>query len=161
MYRTRLKRKFEVLLMRLRPQPVGNDQWVVNLSSKTLSISQLSVLSRGLKFARAPTMILVPHIIASVKDRLKNVPADQVTSIRQKVTGLLKKTCLPRSNLTEEEVSAVRQLKQDNELAVVQADKGRPTVVMDRMEYEDKMKALLSGRLTYEVLRKDPSPALQ
>ena len=34
-------------------------------------------------------------------------------------------------------------------------------VVMDRMEYEDKMKALLSGRSTYEVLRKDPSPALQ
>ena len=157
--RTRLKGKFEVLLMRRRPQPARNDRLVVNLSSKT--VSQLLVLSKGLKFAPAPTKIPVPHIIASVENTLKNVPADQVTSIRQKVTGLLNKACLPRSNLIEEDVSAVRQLKQDNELAVVQADKGRATVVIDRMEYEDKMKALLSGRSTYEVLRKDPSPALQ
>ena len=34
-------------------------------------------------------------------------------------------------------------------------------MVMDRMEYEDKMKALLSDQSAYEVLRKDPSPALQ
>ena len=133
-----------MLLMRHRPQPAGNNRWVVSLSSKTLSVSQLSVLSKGLKLLLQSTKILVPHIIASVENGLQNVPADQVTSIRQKVTGLLKKTCLPRSNLTEEEVSAVRQLKQDNELAVVQPDKGRPTAVMDRMEYEDKMKALLS-----------------
>ena len=98
---------------------------------------QLLVLSESLNFAPVPMKILIPYIIASVENGLKNTTANQVSNIREghkpPNEGL--------SSMKQYEVSTVRQLKQDNKLAVVQADKGQATVVMDRMEYEDKMKA--------------------
>ncbi|KAL9978029.1 hypothetical protein ACROYT_G015506 [Oculina patagonica] len=40
-------------------------------------------------------------------------------------------------------------------------DKGRVTVVMDKTDYYDKMDALVNDKQTYEVLKRDPTPALQ
>jgi len=41
------------------------------------------------------------------------------------------------------------------------ADKGRVTVVMDKTDYYDKMDALVNNKQTYQVLKRDPTPALQ
>jgi len=41
------------------------------------------------------------------------------------------------------------------------ADKGRVTAVMNKTDYHGKMDALVNDKPTYEVLKRDPTPALQ
>ena len=50
----RQKKKFDLLLTRPQPRDTHVQKWVVNLSSKTLSEPQISVLSKGLNYAIAP-----------------------------------------------------------------------------------------------------------
>ena len=44
---------------------------------------------------------------------------------------------------------------------ILPADKGRVTVVMDKTDYHDNMDKLVNDKQTYEVLKGDPTPALQ
>ena len=46
-------------------------------------------------------------------------------------------------------------------IVALPADKGRVTVVMDKTDYYDKMDALVNDKQAYEVLKRDPTPALQ
>ena len=65
-------RKFNSLLERNRKsssKPVPRN-WVVNLSSKSLTQPQQSVLAKGLNFAVAPKKIPTPKIVASVEGTL-------------------------------------------------------------------------------------------
>ena len=65
------------------------------------------------------------------------------------------------SNLTKDEQQALKRLKNDKEIVILPADKGRVTVVMDKTDYYDKMDALVNDKQTYELLKRDPTPALQ
>ena len=44
---------------------------------------------------------------------------------------------------------------------ILPADKGRATVLLDRMDYENKLSVMLADRSTYHTLPKDPTPSLQ
>ena len=48
-------------------------KWVVNLSSKTLSSPQKSILSRGLNFSPAPRRLTIPQIVVAVESGLRCV----------------------------------------------------------------------------------------
>jgi len=63
--------------------------------------------------------------------------------------------------LTKDEQQALKRLKNDNNIVILPADKGRVTVVMDKTDYFDKMDALVNDKQTYEELERDPTPALQ
>lgn len=119
----------------------------------SLTCHQKSFLSLNAQFSqRVSTLLLYQrgfllhdsHIVASIEDGLKHVPADAASGIRQRVVSLLRKVTLPRNNVTRKESAAIRQLKQESQLAIVPADKGRATVVMDQRNYDDKMHSLLS-----------------
>ena len=49
-----------------------------------------------------------------------------------------------------------RPLKNED-ILILPADKGRSTVVLDKDDYENKVKQMLSDEKTYEVLNKDPT----
>ena len=55
---------------------------------------------------------------------------------------------------------ALKRLKNDDNIVILPADKGRVTLVMDKTDYFDKMDALVSDKQTYEELKRDPTPAL-
>ena len=63
--------------------------------------------------------------------------------------------------MTKDEQKALKRLKNDNNIVILPADKGRVTVVMDKTDYFDKMDALVNDKQTYEELKRDPTPALQ
>ena len=70
---------------------------------------------------------------------------------------MLKNAKPPKSNISREERQALADLKNDDTIYTVPADKGRAVVVMDRSVYEAKMGALLSDTKTYEKLKKTPT----
>jgi len=63
--------------------------------------------------------------------------------------------------LTKNEQQALKRLKNDNNIVILPAGKGRVTVVMDKTDYFDKMGALVNDKQIYEELKRDPRPALQ
>nr|VZI34146.1 unnamed protein product [Spirometra erinaceieuropaei] len=66
----------------------------------------------------------------------------------------------PREVLPKVERDALRILKAEQELAIVPADKGRATVVLNRIEYLQKAKSLLEDRQFYVPCVTNPVKAL-
>ena len=62
-----------------------------------------------------------------------------------------------KPNLSIEEIKALQELKKDQTISILPADKGRATVVMDRSDYENKIQNILKDTKTYEPLKKDPT----
>lgn len=44
---------------------------------------------------------------------------------------------------------------------ILPADKGKTTVVLDKVNYDEKIEFMLSDASTYEKLSRDPAPALE
>ena len=57
----------------------------MNLSSRTLSSAEESVLSKGLNFAPAPSMIPAAHMVAAVESGLRCLPEEAAKLARTKV----------------------------------------------------------------------------
>ena len=66
------------------------------------------------------------------------------------------KICLPKSFMT-----ALKQLKSNNELIVTKADKGNNVVIMNVNDYKTKLNILLSENDTYEPCVRDPLKSWQ
>ena len=77
------------------------------------------------------------------------------------MTSTLQLASLPNSNLTADEQKALKRLKTDEDIVILPVDKGQVTILMDKTDYNDKMDALVNDKQTYEVLKRDPRPALQ
>ena len=60
-----------------------------------------------------------------------------------------------------DEQKALKRLKTYENIVILPAGKGRVTVVIDKIDYNDKMDSLVNDKQTYEVLKRDPTPALQ
>ena len=74
-----------------------------------------------------------------------------------RIQPLTKEKSCVKSNLTLEEIRAVKELKQDHSQVVLTADKGVAMIVMDREDYTDKAHLLLADTNTYKTITKNPS----
>ena len=77
------------------------------------------------------------------------------------VTSTLQLASLPNSTFTSDEQKALKRLKTDEDIVILPVDRGRVTVRMDKTDYNDKMDALVNDKHTYQVLKRDPTPAQQ
>ncbi|BHF70485.1 hypothetical protein SprV_0301353600 [Sparganum proliferum] len=66
----------------------------------------------------------------------------------------------PREILPKVERDALRELKADKDIVIVPADKGRSTVVLDRIDYLQKAKNLLEDRQFYVPCETNPVKTL-
>ena len=147
----------------------NKDKWVINLSSRSLSSPETSVLERGLNFAPTPKEIPVVDIITETEYAIKRLQYDKnscidensVAELRARVTWVLKSAKPPKSNITKEERDALSELRKDNKITILPADKGRATVVLDADKYDQKVSALLEDTNTYVKLQKDPTKCYQ
>jgi len=144
--KTRLKRKFNWFLQRrtgTSPTHHAIDKWVTNLSSRQLSPAETSVLSKGLNFAPTPRTVPVPQIVAAVEDGLRRLRTDlgKIEDARNSIVGILQRARPPPSNLTPDECKALSTLRQDDSIVIIPADKGRSTVILNKPDYDQKIKA--------------------
>ena len=63
---------------------------------------------------------------------------------------------LRKSNLTTNEHKALKELRKDNSIHILKADKGNATVIMDNTECDVKVQEMLCTT-TYKKLKKDPT----
>ena len=87
---------------------------------------------------------------------------------RHKIINLLRKEknkpCT-RSNLEKQLEEDLRKtkmfLKKNKELLVLEADKGRSTVIMDREEYREKLLKILQDKENYKKVGRNPTKSLE
>ena len=125
-------------------------KWVKNISSKELTDDQLSLLARGSGFAIAPQKLPIEEIIVSTELACMNLPRGESTAMRAEVAQVLEESKKKpiHSNLTLGERKALKELKDDPNITIVPADKGKCIVVMDTTEYNQKMLEKLNDLYT-------------
>ena len=71
---------------------------------------------------------------------------------RSKITQVLSNLRLPPPNLSPEEKKALQELRSDQTIRIMRADKGNCTVIMEKKDYDDKIMHLLNDRNAYQIL---------
>ena len=135
---------------------------MVNLSNTELINTQTAVLEKGFNFAITPKSIPKLDIVTGVETGLRKIRnATSVTIARSKVAEILKTASPPLNrNVTREEEEALKELKNNEKIVILKADKGNATVVMNTEDYEEKVNSLLSDECTYEKLPTRPNPVI-
>ena len=67
------------------------------------------------------------------------------------------KAKVSKSNLTPNEWKAIKNLRDDENIIILPADKGKCLVVMDKEEYVQKMEEKLGDTTTYKRIQNDPT----
>lgn len=130
---------------------------VVNLSRRELSATEKQVLSKGLNFAVTPAKVDYKELVADVEAALRGLDNGEAAWARREVAMVLKSHKRGVSNLSREERDAVGELASLEEVKILQADKGGAVVVMDKAEYDGKLRNLIESG-PYEKVKSDPGP---
>ncbi|XP_046998184.1 nephrin-like [Schistocerca americana] len=80
----------------------------------------------------------------------------EAEKIRQETVRVLNKAKPPKQNINAEEYHAIKELRDNPYLVVVQADKGNATVVLDTTHYNKRMEDILAEPI-YKKLQGDPT----
>ncbi|XP_072018481.1 uncharacterized protein [Amphiura filiformis] len=117
------------------------------------------LLAKGLNYAVAPenNNALVNDYIVATEEACVGLSASDAAQLRAEVVGVLKSTNNAKPNLTKVEKKALRDLKKEESIMILPADKGKATVVLDKEEYEEKVTIMLNDDKTYEKLKNDPT----
>ena len=137
---------------------LGGEQlkkWVINLSKYKLNKPQESVLSKGLNYAPTPDKIPVEDYIVATELACGKLPNNEAMVLRSEMAGVLRSTKPPKSNITRKERKALQDLKKEESIFILPADKGKATVLMEVSIYEEKLTEMLSDEKTYEQLPSD------
>ena len=81
---------------------------------------------------------------------------EQADTVRRNVNSKLQKAEPPKSNITKKLRNALKSLKEDTSIMILQADKGSASVILDTETYHSKMAKLIETG-PYQLLNKDPT----
>ena len=98
----------------------------MNLSDRQLSEKEEEVLRLGLKFTPALAKILHAGVASAVEDAVKKLKLsdEDASDLRGKICGVMKRSKPPQRNLSRDHLKAIRDLKQDEDICILPADKG-------------------------------------
>ena len=79
---------------------------------------------------------------------------------RQETVRIIKTSSRPRDNLTRAERAALKTLKKNTNLTILQADKGNATMVLNTVDYKQKITSLLEDP-SYRRLARNPTDSTE
>ena len=131
-------------------------KWVHNLSKTPLTEAQEKALAHGPNFAITTKEPPVSEYILQIERVCQQLEKGKAEELRGEIKQILKKTQLPKPNITQEEAKAIEELRRDKERVILTADKGVSMVVLDTEDYIKKSEELLN-QPTYKLLSSDPT----
>ena len=117
---------------------IDKSKWVVNLSTKTLFPHEKDLPEKSLRFSVTPKNIPTKDI-AKVETVVKNLPIAEVDNIRAKTSLVLQKASPPKDSLSKKQRQALHSLREDKEITILPADKGRATVHSQQRRLHQEM----------------------
>ena len=134
------------------------------MSSRTITDDENEVLALGLNYTITPKEVPVAQIVAATEATAKQLNTDTAEKLRSVISTILQSANPPppppKSNLPSHLRQAANTLRKDQSIVILPADKGNVTVVMNREEYTDKIKTMLSDG-TYKRLKEDPTATVE
>ncbi len=83
--------------------------------------------------------------VTAVEAETKFLSEDKANDLRGRVCDILRKSKLPQDNLSKQQRKALSELKHMSDVAILPADKGRATVLMNKEEYHSKLTQLIQS----------------
>lgn len=132
---------------------------VVNLSSHEITAEARKALARGLNFAITPNKVPVESLISSVENCImrNKVTGPEAECLRQDISAIIRRHKRPKPNISKEEVQALMSVRRNPDILVLPADKGNATVIVDTVEYEQKVTQLVSDTEIYKKVNYNPT----
>ena len=142
---------------------INNTQkkWVINLSSTPLTQAQMLLLAHGSNFVVTPQRTPYGEYIAAIESACQNLDNTTAEELWADVYRVLRHPHHLRSNLSKDEMIAIKQIKTDEDRMIHNTDKGVALVVMDRKDYIRKAGELLEDTNTYSPIHADPTNKLK
>lgn len=147
-----------------------NEDWFVNKTNINIPTNIQWLLSLGPKFALPNTKTTFPlfKCIADGEECIQTIESrEEQEKSRTKLVSLIddhidNQNHNKRDKLILDTVGQTeRFLGKNKNILVLNADKGNKTVILDKKDYEDKMKNILQDMCTYKRIKKDPTSILQ
>ena len=146
-----------------------------NLSSRVLSESEQSLLCKGLKYVFPSKKLKLPRYLLDFENLYKDLgKLDIFTGLNNERESTAResfktefrnlaftsfsnfKKKSPKSNLTPNEIAALKSLKKDKSIVICKPDKGNAVVVMDRTDYVRKVMVILNDGSKFKKVEADP-----
>lgn len=86
--------------------------------------------TRAINFTPAPSKLSLTDIMAAVESGTRKLTLEDADDLRGWVCGILGHAKVPRSNLTRDQRTALKELMELEDELIVPADKGNATVMM-------------------------------
>ncbi len=115
---------------------VDKINWVINLSSRSLSDAEIALLWKGVNFAVTSPNIPAKEIIASVESAVGQLYTEQADLVRSAVNNILQQAEPPEPNITKtkEMRDGLKCLKEDDSIMILPADKVRASIVLGNLK---------------------------
>ena len=152
----KLKRKLDGLIDNSLWTKDANSDFVINLSSKVLDKNTKCALGHGLSFAASSNdinSVEISKAFCYLEKHTEN-PSDEINICKGIVYGAFSTPVIP--NCPRRFVKSYQQLKKDDSLHITKADKSNAIVIMNKVDYIEKVENLLSDRETYQELVSNP-----
>ena len=120
------------------PPPATQEphKWVRNLSKYIPTPDEISLLAKGGNFAISPKSIPFDDFVVATEEACQKIGhKGQAAALKAEVAEILREAKAPPSNLTMKERKAIKTLKENDEIVIVPADKGKCTLTMDKDDY--------------------------
>ncbi|VDO51390.1 unnamed protein product [Schistosoma margrebowiei] len=141
--------------------PENPSKFIYNLSNIKLNNIEAEALSLGLKFHvpktntdRIDTEAQFESLFDQLKD-LQSMNEEKKGWFKSKLVDIANQyfvSSTPKSNLlSREHLTALRNIKQNNEVMILRPDKGSGVVLMNKADYVTKMKQILDDQLRFKV----------
>lgn len=159
-------KKIEDLNRKKRNHIEIQEKWLKNLSKKTIPDTVKNLLSLGSKFSLPITNkdIKIENIIADVEYALLAVPENRRDIIRAQatntITNLTHKNNMESSLVNKWYNETKRFLRENDDLLILDSDKGAVTVIMEKTEYENKIQSILDSK-DFKKIHRDPTSTIQ
>lgn len=113
---------------------------VFNLSGRQLIPQEKEVLILGLSFTIAPRQVPYNNIIAATELTARRHDPTAAYALRLAVCKILHKVKPPKPNQSYWQCHTIQELRSDQNIVILPADKGKVTVIMDKEDYIRKMR---------------------
>lgn len=147
---------------------VDNSKWFRNISNIEIPKDIQDFLSLGPKFGISPTyeQLNIKNFLADVETIIDEVPEVNKNMLRAKITNNITNfqnhfEAIKLTPIQQIFKKANKFINDNNDLYILQADKGGCTVAMNKNDYMLKVETLLSDISTYVLKNRDPNVKLQ
>jgi hypothetical protein len=90
-----------------------------------------------------PSTIPIEEILAGVEKAAQSLPVKMAEEARQESLRIIKSPSRPTDNVTRAEREAPKTLKHNTDLAILPADKGKAIVILNTVDYKQKITFLI------------------